>query len=340
MRQKRTDILGIGNAIVDVLSQCDDSFFETDIAKEANLQKGGMALIGENEAAALYEAEGQTIQISGGSAANTMVGLANFGCKADFIGKVCDDDLGQVFGHDIKSAGVNFSTTPAKKGESAATAQSIILVTPDAERTMATFLGACLELSPDDIIEEQIAKAKYIYIEGYLWDPPLAKEAIRKAIDFAQKHDVKISLSLSDPFCVDRHREEFLELICNHIDVLFCNKDEILSLYETDDFEKALDEIAPHTDIAAITKGAEGAVIVNGDERISVAAKNMGRVIDTTGAGDLFAAGFLAGMIKDKNLFDAGNMGSVAAAEIISHMGARPEADLKELSIGYESEFG
>ncbi len=317
------DVVGIGNAIVDVLSHAEDSFIV-----EHGLAKGAMTLVDADQADALYGAMGPAIECSGGSAANTMAGIAALGAKAGFIGKVRDDQLGEVFAHDMRAIGVEFATPPANDGPS--TARCLIMVTPDAQRTMNTFLGAATSLGPNDVDPALIERAQITYLEGYLWDPEDAKAAFRRALEIAHAKGRKVALTLSDAFCVDRHRAEFRELARN-VDILFANEDEILSLYEVDDFDNALQAVRSDKTMLALTRSEKGSVILDGDEVHVIDAHELGRVVDTTGAGDLYAAGFLTGLAWGKDLHICGRMGSIAAAEIISHVGARPEADLKAL---------
>ena len=324
MSDTRFDGLGIGNAIVDILVQADDAFLEAH-----GLIKGAMALVDAERAAALYQAAGPAVECSGGSAANTIAGLASLGGRGAFVGKVRDDQLGGVFSHDIRAAGVHFETPSATAG--AATATSLVLVTPDAERTMQTYLGACVDLGPDDIDEAEIAAAKVTYLEGYLWDPPAAKEAFRKAAGAAHASGREVSLSLSDPFCVDRHRADFRELVEGHVDILFANEDEIISLYEAADFDTALQAVRGHCALAALTRSAKGSVVLAGDEVHVIDAEPVADVVDTTGAGDAYAAGFLAGYTGGRDLATAARMGNIAAAEVISHLGARPATALDAL---------
>ncbi len=320
----KIDVLGIGNAIVDVIAKADDDF----LAKH-DMPKGGMTLISEDDAHKLYGDMGPGIEASGGSAANTMAGIASFGGKAGFVGTVRDDQLGEVFSHDIRSIGVEFSSQPLKDGP--ATARCLIFVTPDGERTMNTYLGACTQLGPNDIDADQISRASITYLEGYLWDPPLAKEAFVKAAGFARASGNKVALTLSDAFCVDRYRDEFRNLITKEIDILFANEAEILSLYETDSFDDALQAVRQENVLAAITRSAAGCVIADGEEVHVVSAEPVDKVVDATGAGDQFAAGFLYGISTGRPLAECGRLGSLAAAEIISHIGARPELELKSV---------
>tara|TARA_R110002096_G_scaffold97066_10_gene216266 strand:+ start:237 stop:1226 length:990 start_codon:yes stop_codon:yes gene_type:complete len=324
MSDTKVDVVGIGNAIVDVLSHCK----EEDLTR-LNLVKNAMTLIDAETADSLYAQMGPGLEMSGGSAGNTMAGIAALGGEGAYIGKVRNDQLGEVFSHDMRAIGVSFNSAPTTTG--APTARCLIFVTPDGHRTMNTFLGACTELGPDDIDADLITSAKIIYMEGYLWDRPDAKEAFIKAAKIAHEAGRQVSISLSDSFCVDRHRESFRDLVHNHIDVLFANEDEIKSLYEVDTFEKALAEVRNHCKVAALTRSEKGSVIVSDNEVITVDAEPVARVVDTTGAGDLFASGFLYGYTKGHDLATCGRLGSICAAEVISHMGARPDTDLKEL---------
>jgi sugar/nucleoside kinase (ribokinase family) len=318
------DVIGVGNAIVDVLSPTEDEFLG-----RHGLDKGMMTLIDADQAAALYDAMGPGIEVSGGSAANTLAGMASLGGKGAYIGKVRNDTLGGVFNHDIKAIGVDYRTPPATEG--ATTARCLIFVTPDAQRTMQTYLGISVELGPDDIDEGAIRDSKITYLEGYLFDPPAAKQAFVKAAEIAHAAGRTVALTLSDPFCVDRHRAEFMHLISGHVDIVFANEDETKSLFEVDDFDMALQQIRGHCDIAALTRSEKGSVIVAGDDVHVVDAVPVDKVVDTTGAGDLFAAGFLYGLSRERPLADCGRIGGVAAAEIIGHYGARPEVSLAKL---------
>ncbi|MGE0006930.1 MAG: adenosine kinase [Parvibaculaceae bacterium] len=323
------DVLAIGNAIVDVFSRVEEDF----LARH-NVTKGMMRLVSEEESAALFEDMGPSTQISGGSGANTAVGIASFGGKVGFIGKVKADRLGQVFTHDTRSSGVRFSTLHAASGPS--TASSLILITPDGERTMNTFLGACVHLAPGDIDETVVAAARVTYLEGYLWDPPLAKEAFKKAARIARQAGRLVSITLSDSFCVDRHRESFLDLIRSDIDILFANEKEIKSLYRVDDFDAAMQRARHDCAIVALTRSEAGCVIVKGAEVHVVEAHPVARVVDATGAGDLFASGFLYGFTRDLPLAQCARLGALAAAEVISHVGARPQLSLN----AYAKEHG
>ena len=316
------DVLTIGNAIVDVLSSTEDTFLSTN-----GLIKGSMRLIDDPEAHRLYDLIGPAIVVSGGSAANTAAGIASLGGKAAFIGKVRNDQLGTFFTHDIRAAGVTFDVAPSRDGP--ATARSFILVTPDGERTMNTYLGACVTLSPTDIDEKLVAASEITYLEGYLWDPPEAKDAFVKAARVARGAGRKVALTLSDSFCVDRHRESFRDLIASDVDILFANEKEIVSLYETVGFDDALQRAKAAAELVVLTRSGAGSVVVRGSEFHVVAAHRVERVVDATGAGDLYAAGFLYGLTHGMSLVEAARLGSLAAAEIISHIGARPQKPLK-----------
>ena len=324
MTQTNIDVVGIGNAIVDVIAHADDAF----LAREA-LVKGTMTLIDAERAEALYRIMGPAVEISGGSVGNTMAGLASLGGQGAYIGKVRDDMLGDIYRHDITAIGVRFETPAATSGPG--TARCLILVTPDGQRTMNTYLGACADLGPADIDPEVIAAAQITYLEGYLFDPPQAQEAFRKAAAIAHAAGRKVALSLSDPFCVERHRHAFRDLVDGHVDILFANEAEICSLYETADFAAAAAAVRGHVAIAALTRSAEGSVILADSAEHHVAAAPIARVVDTTGAGDLYASGFLFGLTRDRPLPTCGEIGSLCAAEIISHVGARPEAALSRL---------
>jgi sugar/nucleoside kinase (ribokinase family) len=315
------DVVGIGNAIVDVIAHSDDAFLA-----QQGLNKGGMTLVDAARAEALYAIMGPGIESSGGSAGNTLAGIASLGGTGAYIGKVRDDELGDVFRHDMTAIGVRFTTAPATSG--APTARCLILVTPDAQRTMNTFLGACVDLGPEDVDAEIIAAAQVTYLEGYLFDPPRAKEAFRKAASLAHAAGRRVSLSLSDPFCVGRYRTEFRDLVANHVDILFANESEICSLYETD-FDAALAQVRGHCDIAALTRSEKGSVVVTRDHTHLIDAARVDKVVDTTGAGDLYASGFLFGLTHGHDLATCGKLGSLCAAEAISHFGARPETPLK-----------
>jgi adenosine kinase len=323
MTASRYDVLGIGNAIVDVIARTEEDFLVTQ-----GMQKGGMMLIDEARATAIYQAMGAGTESSGGSAANTIVGVASFGARAAFVGKVKDDELGGIFAHDIRAAHVSFDTKPANDGPS--TARCYIMVTPDGERTMNTYLGAAQDLRPGDLDEAAIAASEVVYLEGYLWDPPPAKEAFLKAAAIAHKAGRRVALTLSDSFCVDRYRAEFLELIRKGtVDIIFANEHELHSLYETSDFDTAVKALRGEAKLAVVTRSAKGCVVVSKDAVEAVPAEPVAQVADVTGAGDLFAAGFLVGLARGKDHRTAARLGGLAAAEVIQHMGARPAVSLK-----------
>ena len=320
------DILALGNAIVDVLAQTDERFLV-----EHSLAKGSMQLIDEARAEALYAAMGPATLVSGGSAANTAVGAASLGAKVGFVGKVRDDELGRLFTHDLNAVGVRFDTAPATSGP--ATARSFILVTPDGERTMNTYLGACQTLGPADLDEATLRSARIVYLEGYLWDPADAKEAFRSAVGIAHGAGNKVALTLSDSFCVDRYRDEFRGLVRDgSVDILFANIHELKSLYQTADEQDAISALQQEGVLGVVTRSAEGALVISRDGIEAVPASPVERVVDTTGAGDLFAAGFLAGISRGLSSRDCARLGGIAAAEVISHIGARPQADLTQLA--------
>jgi sugar/nucleoside kinase (ribokinase family) len=318
------DVLGIGNAIVDILSRTDDAFLG-----RHGLVKGSMMLIDEERADTLYDAMGPAVEVSGGSCGNTMAGVASFGGKGAYIGKVRDDQLGTVFGHDIKAIGVAFDTPRATSGP--ATARCLILVTPDAQRTMNTYLGACTGLGPSDIDPALVGSAAVTYVEGYLWDAPAAKQAVLKAFEAAHAQGRQVSITLSDSFCVHRYRDEFRDLVRNKIDILFGNEAEIKALYEVESFDEAMEAVRREARIAVLTRSDKGSIVVKGSETWAVPAAPAARVVDTTGAGDLYAAGFLFGFTHGKPLAECARLGGIAAAEVISHFGARPEQALREL---------
>jgi sugar/nucleoside kinase (ribokinase family) len=318
------DVLGIGNAIVDVISRADEAFLG-----QHGLVKGSMMLIDEARAETLYAAMGPGIEVSGGSCGNTMAGIASFGGKGAYIGKVRDDQLGAVFGHDLKATGVSFETERANAGP--ATARCLILVTPDAQRTMNTYLGACTGLGPADIDTGRVGAAQVTYVEGYLWDAPAAKQAVLKAFDAAHAAGRLVSITLSDSFCVDRYRDEFRDLLRNKVDILFGNETEIKSLYQVETFEAAMAAARQEAKIAVLTRSERGSVVLKGAETWPVPAAPVAKVVDTTGAGDLYAAGFLFGYTHGKPLAECARLGGLAAAEIISHVGARPEQALRGL---------
>ncbi|MEH6402330.1 MAG: adenosine kinase [Sneathiella sp.] len=324
MSDYKFDTTCIGNAIVDVISKIDDAFLT-----QEGLVKNSMNLIDEARAEDLYGKMGTAVEISGGSAGNTAAGVASLGGLSNYVGKVRNDQLGAIFAHDIRATGVTFDTIMSEEG--AATARSFILVTPDAHRTMNTYLGACVELGPNDIIPEMIAASEVTYMEGYLWDPDGGKAAFRKAATIAHEADKRVSLTLSDSFCVDRFRSEFIEFIGGGVDILFANEDEIKSLYQTDNLDEAISAVRSNVEIACVTRSSHGSVIIQGDTTVDVEADTSIDVVDTTGAGDLYASGFLYGFTNGYSLAESGAIASLAAAEIISHIGARPEISLKDL---------
>ncbi len=318
------DLLGIGNALVDVVVQADDAFLA-----EHRLDKGGMMLVGPDRSDFLYSKMGPATESSGGSCGNTMAGFASLGGRGAYIGKVRDDDFGKVFRHDLDAIGVTFATPPASDGPG--TGRCLVLVTPDAQRTMCTTLGAATSLTTADIDEALVRASSVIYMEGYLFDPPEAKAAFVHAAEVAHAADRKVSITLSDSFCVDRHRAAFAHLVDNHIDILFANEDEIVSLYEAAGFDEAVQAVRGRCEFACLTRSAEGSVIVAGDDVIEVPAAPVDAVVDTTGAGDLYAAGFLYGYTQGKSLAESGEIGGIAAAEVIAHYGARPAVSLRDL---------
>jgi sugar/nucleoside kinase (ribokinase family) len=319
------DVVGIGNAIVDIIGRCDDTF----LARHGGA-KGSMRLVDRKAISALYAAIGPAVEMSGGSVANTMVGVASLGGKAAFIGKIAQDDFGEVFGHDIRAAGVTFQTSAAPAG-SEPTGRSLILVTPDGQRTMHTFLGVSPELGTAELDAELIRSARIVYLEGYLFDRPEAKAAFRTAAEIAIGAGRQVALSLSDAFCVNRHRSEFLDFIRNAVDILIANEAEITALYEVTSFAQAADRAGADTKLAALTRSEQGSVILRtGEPAISIPAAPVASVIDTTGAGDLYAAGLLYGLSNGLKLEEAGRLGSLAAAAIISQVGARPAVSLAE----------
>ncbi len=318
------DVLTIGNAIVDIISRCDDRFLE-----ENGIIKAAMNLIDAERAELLYSLMGPAHEASGGSAGNTAAGVASFGARAAYFGKVAEDELGKIFAHDIRAQGVHYETKP--DGTFPPTARSMIFVTPDGERSMNTFLGACVDLGPEHVEPEVVAQSKVTYFEGYLWDPPRAKEAIRECARIAHENGREVSMTLSDPFCVGRYRDEFLDLMrSGTVDIVFANRHEALSLYETDDLELALKNIAADCKLACVTLSEDGAIVVRGSERFKIEALKIDKVLDTTGAGDLFAAGFLAGYTAGRPLDVCGKLGCLAAGIVIQHFGPRPMVSLKE----------
>lgn len=320
------DVLGIGNAIFDVLVRTDEAFLAAQ-----DMTKGSMALIDEARAKSIYDAMGPATTMSGGSAANTIVGVAGFGARAAYVGKVKSDEVGRAYAHDIRAAKVAFDTPAAADGP--ATGCSYILVTPDGERTMNTYLGAAQNLTPSDIDPAQIAGSAITYLEGYLWDPQSAKEAFLKASEIAHGAGRKVALTLSDSFCVDRYRGEFLDLMRRKVvDIVFANESELHSLYQTADFDTGLGALRKDVGLAVVTRSEKGCVVIEGGDTTPVPAHPISELVDTTGAGDLFAAGFLFGLVRGASHTDAGRLGALAAAEVIQHIGARPQVSLKELA--------
>ena len=324
MAQTALDLVGIGNAVVDMLTHTDDAFLVKN-----NLAKGAMTLVDADQAHKLYDEMGPAVEVSGGSASNTMAGFASLGGNGAFVGKVRNDQLGGIFSHDIQAAGVRYETPLATSG--APTARCLIFVTPDAQRTMQTYLGASVALGPDDINEELIASARVTYLEGYLWASESGREAIIKAAKIAAGAGNKVSFTLSDAFLVDAFREDFLSFICDHVDILFANEVEITALVEAQDFDDSFQHTRRLCEIAALTRSEKGSVIAAGEEIHVIDAAPVEQVVDTTGAGDLYAAGFLYGYTRNRDLAACAHMGSLAAGEIISHFGARPETPLAGL---------
>ena len=324
MKETIYDVVGIGNAIVDVLAKVGDNFLT-----ERNLCKGKMTLMDAADAGKIYTDIMPERQVSGGSAANTVAGLASLGADCAFIGKVHDDELGKLFQRDIGAAGIDFFTHPLAEG--AATGRSIVLVTPDAERSMFTYLGAARSLTVNDLDEKIIGEAKITFIEGYLWDEPQEHSTILTACEMAHLHHREVAFSVSDTSCIQKHREKMLKLIADKVNILFANEEELKTLMQTDNFEYALDAVKHLVNIAAITRDCHGSVVVHGREKIFVEAENITNVIDTTGAGDLYAAGFLYGLVNQRSLGTCATIGGITAAEIITHYGARPEISLRGL---------
>ena len=324
MADRPLDVVGIGNAIVDVLSHVDDA-----LVAKLDLAKGTMALVDAEEAAQIYDLSPPGIEVSGGSVANSMAGIASLGGACAYIGKVRDDELGGVFTHDMRAAGVEFATPKAKDGPP--TARSLVFVTPDAQRTMNTYLGACAGLGPDDIDAATLRRAEVTYLEGYLWDAPAAKAAMRQAMATVHGAGRRVALSLSDPFCVDRYRAEFRALVEHEVDILFANEAELTSLYEVSHFDDAFQHVRGHCEMAALTRAEQGSVVISGAEIHVVDAAPIDTVVDTTGAGDLYAAGFLYGLTHGHDLAHCGRLGALAAGEVIGHFGARPETSLARL---------
>ncbi len=332
MSKTTHDVLAIGNAIVDIIAQAEDDF----LVRE-NIAKGAMNLVEAQRAEALYAAMGPAMETSGGSAANTAAGIASFGGKVSYIGKVADDHLGEAFRHDIKAIGVDYDTPPLTNG--APTARSMIFVTPDGERSMNTYLGASIELGPQDIDADLVRNAQVTYFEGYLWDPPAAKNAMREAAAIAHAADRKVAMTLSDPFCVDRYRDEFLELIRKKtVDIIFANESEIKSLYETSDLSTAAAAAREECELTVVTMSEKGSMIVTRERTGEIPAHPINKLVDTTGAGDLYAAGFLYGLTHNMELDDCARLGGLAASEVIQHVGPRPQVSLSELA--QQSGFG
>ena len=319
------DVLGVGNALVDVITRVDDDFVTAH-----DFPRGATTMVDLDRADAIYADLPPAQEISGGSCANTIAGLASFGANVAFIGRVRDDQLGKVYTHDLRSLGVHFDVPPATTGPP--TGRCLVMVMPDAHRTQCTYLGASTFIGPEDVDPEVVARAHVTYLEGYLWDQPPAKEAIRKAATAARGAGRQVALTLSDPFCVDRHRDEFRDLVADEIDVLFANEAEICSLYEVDDFDAALQQVRRHCRIGALTRGEHGSVVIAGDSVHVLEAEPVDRLVDTTGAGDQYAAGFLYGLTHGHDLDTCGRLGSMAAAEVISHYGARPAVSLAKLA--------
>ena len=335
MSEPKLGVVAVGNALVDVLNQIPEDFITEQNAKlgdKHQMEKGAMALIFDAEVTeTLYNAmPGERVQTSGGSAANTMAGFASFGGKGAFIGKVADDALGQTFRDEITAQGIAFDTPPLQ--DNTPTGRCMIFVTPDGQRTMNTFLGASAEFSATDVNPDTIAMGRVVYLEGYLFDKEGAKAGFIKAAEYAHENGHRVALTLSDPFCVDRHREDFKTLVAKHIDILFANEEEIKSLYQTESFEDAKEQIGQNVEIAVLTKGEKGAEIVSKQETVKIDAEPVTNIVDTTGAGDQFAAGFLYGFTEGMDLETCGKLGAIAAAEVISHMGPRPQTNLAELT--------
>ena len=326
MSTKAYDVVGIGNAIVDVLVQSDDDQLDA-----FGLTKGTMALVDEDQAERLYGSLGPGLETSGGSAANTLAGIAQLGGRAGFIGRVRNDQLGDIFAHDIRSVGARFETPAATAGPS--TARCLILVTPDAQRTMCTYLGASVGLDPADLDLEMVAQARVLYLEGYLWDSDEAKRAFIAAAEVARAHGGEVALSLSDAFCVERHRDSFQELVDGHVDILFANEMEITSLYKANSFEEAAEQVRGRCRIAALTRSEQGSLILNGSGTHVVEPFSLGELVDTTGAGDLYAAGFLHAHCRGQSVEACGRLGSLCAGQVVTQLGPRPHGDLRQLAL-------
>ncbi|OYU16110.1 MAG: adenosine kinase [Alphaproteobacteria bacterium PA4] len=318
------DIIAIGNALVDVIAEAPRAFLD-----ERGIAHGSMRLISAAEAETLYAAMPAGEAISGGSAANTVTGMAALGARPAFVGRVADDQLGQIFRHDIRAAGVEYATPPSTEGNP--TGRCLIVVTPDGERTMNTYLGACQELSEADLDADAVAAAQILYLEGYLWDPPAPRAAMQKAIAVARAQGRKVAFTLSDVFCVEGHRDDFKMLLEQHVDLVFGNEHEVCSLYQTSDINAAMAELARHACTTVVTRSSAGAVVIANGQHHAVPGEHVARVVDSTGAGDMFAGGFMAGLIEGRSLTDCARIGCITAAEVISHYGARPKADLKAL---------
>ena len=319
------DVVALGHPLVDVLTHESD-----DVVARSGVERGAMTMVDAARSDEIYAQLGPARETSGGSAANTTVGVASFGGRAAFIGRIADDTFGKVFAHDLRSAGVEFDVSPATDGSP--TGRCLVIVAADAERTMFTYLGAGAEIDPRDVDADRISGAAVTYLEGYLWDEAKAKDAIRRAASLAREAGRRVAFTLSDPFCVERHRDEFRELIAENVDVLFANEHEITMLYEVDDFDDAARHVSGHCEIAALTRGAKGSVVISGGERYEIAADPVAKVVDTTGAGDAYAAGFLFGLTHGHDLATCGRLGSLGAAEVISRLGPRPEVSLAELA--------
>ena len=328
MTAKTHDVVGIGNAIVDVLVHADDRFLD-----DHGLTKGTMALVNEQQAERLYASVGPGLETSGGSAANTLAGIAQLGGRAAFIGRVRDDQLGRIFAHDIRAVGARFDTPAASSGPS--TARCLILVTPDAQRTMCTYLGASVGLDPADLDLELVAQARVLYLEGYLWDSDEAKAAFIAAAEVARAHGGEVALSLSDAFCVERHRDSFQELVDGHVDILFANEMEITALYRANSFEEAAEQVRGRCRIAALTRSEQGSLVLNGDGSHRVEPFQLGPLVDTTGAGDLYAAGFLHAYTQGRDIETCGRLGSLCAGQVVTQLGPRPQADLRALAASH-----
>jgi sugar/nucleoside kinase (ribokinase family) len=321
-------VVAIGNALVDVLASAHEADLDA-----LGLIKGTMVIVDHDRSEAIYAAMGPTTEASGGSAANTAAGVAALGGRVAFLGRVADDQLGQAFTHDLRAIGVAFDPSPAPAGGSSVTGHCLVLVTEDAERTMATHLGVASDFGSVDLHDGHLSSTQVVYLEGYLWEQPSAKAAMRQAIDLAHASDAAVALTVSDPFCVEHHRAEFLELVQGELEMLFANEEEVISLFGSDSFDAAVEAVAETGVLAVLTRGAAGCVVVTASGPVAVPASPVERVVDTTGAGDLFAAGFLYGITNGLTPEEAARLGGVCAAEVISHVGARPHADLRSLAV-------